>query len=108
MWNEEIFTAGQIVNLYSRKIEELARNERDQVSQKYMLVIDALCESQDVVYDWKNSPEGFENWLKRMHQEEKITEKVYHYIAGVWGKIEDADNTWKSVYYGLEDIQRNV
>jgi hypothetical protein len=110
MWNQEIFTAGQIVNLYSRKIEELARNEREQVDQKYMPVINALCESQDIEYDWQNSPEEFENWLERMHQEEKITENVYYYIADVWGKIEDADNAWKSVYYGLKShwISENI
>jgi hypothetical protein len=106
MWNEETFTAEKIVNLYSRKIQDLARNEYDQVNQMHMPVIYALCESQDIEYDWKNSPEGFENWLERMYQEEKITEKVYYYIAGVWGEIEDADNTWKSVYYGLENIKK--
>ena len=106
MWNEEIFTAEKIVNLYSREIEELARNEREEVNRKYMPVIDALCGSQDIEYDWKNSPEEFEDWLKRMHiiYPLKITEKVYYCIADVWQKIQDADNKWKSVYYGLEDI----
>lgn len=77
------YTADEIIKRYGRLIESHLRKEIMEEHDRHMAAIDNILQLVDVEYDWKNSPEGFENWLIRMHEEGHINDKFLYQLIGI-------------------------
>lgn len=100
----KIYSAEEIVKKYGRLIENTVREELDAVSIRHIEDIDTICDSIGIQYDWKNSSEGFENWLSRMVKEDKMPAVMSSNILKIWNKYQKVDEEWKAVYYGINRI----
>lgn len=99
---DKVYSAEEIVKKYGHLIENTVREKLDQISNRHIEDIDTICNSIDIWYDWKNSSEGFENWLLRMTKEDKMPKKMHSNILKIWNKHQKTDEEWKAVYYGIK------
>jgi hypothetical protein len=103
---DKVYSAEEIVKNYGHLIEEVVRERTSTISNRCIEDIDTICESIGIEYDWKNSSEGFENWLPRMVQEGKMPDKTFTYILNIWNRYKETDEEWKAVYYGIKQYKR--
>ena len=104
-WSEKVYSSEEIVARYCHVIEKVLQEHILRDHRKHIDFIEVICESAGLDYDWKNSPEGFANWLDRMVSEGKVTGKMFDALLKHWVRSQEADYEWLSVYYGIKHIK---
>ncbi len=104
-FSDKVYSSEEIIERYGHVIERVLQEHIHSAHRKHIDFIDAICESAGLYYDWKNSPEGFVNWLDRMVGEGKVTGKMFDVLLKHWVRSEEADCEWQSVYYDIKHIK---
>ena len=102
---EQIYTADQIIAKYGDFIEDKLRDYLMEEHNLAVAVISYICKAIQVEYDWKNSPEGFEDWLLRMAEERKINENLVDALSKLWNNAQNANQEYQAVYFGIKHVQ---
>jgi len=97
----KVYDCEELVARYGRVIIEHVRQETQRASDEVFSNISAICHALNVTeYDWKDSSEGFENWVVRMVEEGNFPESVKNELLSLWKRHKSADEEFKAVYYG--------
>lgn len=91
-------TYEEICKRFHQAIEDEARKNLNEIQHVAHKQISVLCEVIGASYDWFNSFQLFEDWVNELDTSEAIKEK----LASLYRTLEEADEEWKDVYYGLE------
>lgn len=102
---EQIYTADQIIAKYGHVIDDKLRDYIMDDHDSSITVICSICNAIQVEYDWKNSPEGFDAWLLRMAEENKINENLVDALSKLWNKAQKAYQEYQAVYFGIKHVQ---
>ena len=102
---EQIYTADQIIAKYGHVIDDKLRDYIMEDHDLSIIVICSICNAIQVEYDWKNSPEGFDAWLLRMAEENKINENLVDALSKLWNKAQKANQEYNAVHYGIRHVQ---
>lgn len=100
----KVYNCEELVSRYGRVIQDHVREETDKLANEIFSNISAICVAFNVQeYDWKNSPEGFANWVVRKAENGDFPESAKNELLRLWKSHNDADEEWKAVYYACVD-----
>ncbi len=88
-----------IINEFHHVIEAEARRIEQTAQRNAHVCIRAICRCFEFgEYDWKNSPEGFDNWVERNFATVPFAKAE---LLRQWQIIEDADAHFRQVFFGI-------
>lgn len=100
----KVYSCEELVSRYGRVIQDHVRNESLELANEIFSNISAICVAFNVQeYDWKNSSEGFANWVVRKAENGDFPESAKNELLRLWKSHNDADEEWKAVYYACLD-----
>lgn len=104
---EKVYSYEELVALYGQIIQDRVRKNLERKNAEIFSNISSICAALNVEeYGWKNSPEGFANWVERMAQEGIFPESAKNELLRLWKSHNDADEEWKAIYYACRNMVR--
>ena len=91
-----------IINEFRHTIEDEASRIEETAQRNAHACIRAICRCFEFgEYDWKNSPEGFDNWVERNFTS---MPRVRGELLKQYRSIKDADEYFQQIYYGINTL----
>ncbi len=95
-------TPKQIVREFRHAIAAEARRIEQAANHDAHAAIQVICQCFEFgEYDWKNSPEGFDNWVERNFTS---MPRVRGELLKQYRSIKDADEYFQQIYYGINTL----